>query len=455
MDRDRESEVILVSARGLKLRPWGFRIAALASSLLLGLAAGELILRAAEKRALASRIDYGQLVGDRDLGPGGLLEPNIDAQVVGADGRAVRWGTNSSGFRNQEETSLEPSPGTLRVLSLGDSFTAGFRIDQEETFSRLLELQLGERCGHAEVLVAMTEEPATGLAYLVEHGHLFHPQLVLLGITLGNDLAQTYLALDPRGEFALHRDADGLTVSRIHPEDPVGFRHGLESLLVPPDCLETRGALQEAGWWIGFLRSRSRLLQSVAPRRRAILSWYKEYRSPRLVDPMHGLGFFLKDPPEIVDEAYRRLFQVLEACDSFLAERGVRLVVAIFPQRFQVQPQDWQLAVSEYGLAEGCFDLEAPNARIIRFCRTRSIAVIDPTPEMAVQHRATGLDLYQGRGDMHWNAQGHRAFADAAGTALIPLLADADECPRTEDGPLSRSAGGSIATQRVSVTGGP
>jgi hypothetical protein len=441
MNRDCESEVILVSSRCSELRAWAVRLAALASSLLLGLAAGELILRAAERRNLASRIDYGQLVGDRNLGPGGLLEPNIDAEVVGTDGRAVRWRTNSSGFRNDEETSLEPPPGTLRVLSLGDSFTAGFRIDQEATFSRLLEHRLRERCGHAEVLVAMTEEPVTGLAYLVEHGLHFHPQLVLLGITLGNDLAQTYLALDPRGEFALHRDANGLTVSRILPEDPIGFRHGLESVLVPASCLETRGLLDDARWWTGFLRSRSRLLQSVAPRRRAILSWYKEYRSPRLVDPMTGLGFFLRDPPEIVDEAYRRLFQVLEACDSFLAERGVRLVVAIFPQRFQVQPRDWQLAVSEYGLAEGCFDLEAPNARISRFCRARSIAVIDPTPEMAAQHRATGLDLYQGRGDMHWNAQGHRAFADAAGAAFMPLLADVDECPRTEDKPLSRSAG--------------
>jgi hypothetical protein len=47
---------------------------------------------------------------------------------------------------------------------------------------------------------------------------------------------------------------------------------------------------------------------------------------------------------------------------------------------------------------------------------------------MAAFHRATGADLYQLRGDMHWNARGLRAFFDALTPALSDLVANLGEC---------------------------
>jgi hypothetical protein len=147
---------------------------------------------------------------------------------------------------------------------------------------------------------------------------------------------------------------------------------------------------------------------------------------------MHGLGFFLEQAPEDIEEAYGRLFRVLSAYQTLLDTLGTGLVVAIFPQRFQVQPRDWQMVVAEYGLEESCFDLMAPNRRILSFCEERSITVIDPTRAMAADHRATGADLYQLRGDMHWNARGHRAFFDALTRALSDLVANLGECGTPE-----------------------
>jgi hypothetical protein len=185
---------------------------------------------------------------------------------------------------------------------------------------------------------------------------------------------------------------------------------------------------QEGVWLTKYLSTRLRVVQAIGHRPRAMLSWYEEYRSPRTFDPMHGLGFFLDEPPGDIKAAHDRLVRVLAAYQALLDTQGTRLVVAIFPQRFQVQPRDWRLVVAEYGLEESCFDLMAPNRRIRAFCEARAITIIDPTQAMAETHHATGADLYPLRGDMHWNAQGHRAFFDGLSGAMAEVLPDLPEC---------------------------
>jgi hypothetical protein len=98
------------------------------------------------------------------------------------------------------------------------------------------------------------------------------------------------------------------------------------------------------------------------------------------------------------------------------------LVVAIFPQRFQVQPEDWRATVIAYNLNTDAFDLMQPNKRILGFCDLNSMVCIDPTAEMAAYHGESGKDLYLPRGDMHWNRDGHRAWFDGAKPALQKIL---------------------------------
>ncbi len=97
----------------------------------------------------------------------------------------------------------EPRPGVLRILSLGDSFTAGYRVGQHETFSSLQEQLINREYGQAEVMVAEISDPANALYYLDQFGLRLKPHIVLLGITLGNDISQTYVTLDPQGSYIL------------------------------------------------------------------------------------------------------------------------------------------------------------------------------------------------------------------------------------------------------------
>lgn len=130
------------------------------------------------------------------LGDAGFLAPGFSGAVKNEFGRPVEWIHNSFGFRTREEITRDRPPGILRILMLGDSFVAGHRLGQEQTVAFRLESWLrGGRHPDAEVLVAAIEEPVIGLNYLESFGLSFEPQIVLLGITLGNDLAQVHFSL--------------------------------------------------------------------------------------------------------------------------------------------------------------------------------------------------------------------------------------------------------------------
>jgi hypothetical protein len=154
-------------------------------------------------------LDYGDVHQQPTDGPfreGGKLVPNLDVVVVGETReQPARFITNSKGFRNTREFSYQPSPDTYRILYLGDSFVAGYRVGQEFTSGKVIEGKLTEMLQEAggqlrpEVLIVSISEPATAWLWLEEYGFKYHPDLIILGVALGNDIFQVYLAVDPKG----------------------------------------------------------------------------------------------------------------------------------------------------------------------------------------------------------------------------------------------------------------
>jgi hypothetical protein len=344
------------------------------------------------------------VVGDGGLGIGGLLRPGFDGQVHDGYGGAVRWTNSEQGFRLDRDLAPRAPAGVLRVLSLGDSFTAGYRVDQSETFSKLIEESSSRAIAPTEVAIAEIEHPDLGLEYLRRFGLDWHPHAVLLGLTLGNDIAQAYVSRNP---------------------SPIGFRHGLEGYPLPEHSFRARRGLQALVQPLVAAVTGSSLyrlaFKPVAP----IDSWYRRKEGLKLFDAVNGLGMFLREPPEAIEEAYRRLFQILREIQAFGRTHGIPVAVLIFPQRYQIQPGDWAATVAAYHLDRDAFDLMGPNRRILAFCRSQDMFCIDPTDAMAAYHRATGQDLYLPLGDMHWNRHGHRQWFLGARSALTGFLEQA------------------------------
>jgi hypothetical protein len=407
------------------------RVLLILTSTLVSLSAVELALRTFSSSQ--QPLDYGDVYRTEGLGPGGFLRANFDALVEDGYGGKVRWTNNSQGFRNNKDFSVPPAATTYRILSMGDSFTGGYRVGQDQTFSNLLQQRLSARRPHdIEVMVCVVEDPLTGLYYLASRGAEYSPDLVLLGVTLGNDLAQVYANMGQT--YGLTEDAPFVVRLDEQPEHQAWVA-SLTVLTLPDDCLLPRSSANVQAkpvwsdiypWWksdglrLARLISQARRRVSIEAPQTVVSNW-EEYGAPRLFDS-NGLGIFLKRPASEIQAAYDGLFATLAAYRQFCRSRDLDLLVAIFPQRFQVQDRDWQKTLEVYGLREECFDRELPNLRIREFCERQGIDCVDTTQQLRSTFEGSGKSLYLPHHDMHWNAQGHAAVADVLTTAVDRMI---------------------------------
>lgn len=112
----------------------------------------------------------------------------IRKNIANVKGRMIKdeyrhnFRTNSQGFRGQREYAIEKPQGTYRVAVLGDSVTLGHGVEDEETFSAVLEKNLS-RTRPAEVINMGVSGYGTSeeLIQLREVALKYDPDLVILG----------------------------------------------------------------------------------------------------------------------------------------------------------------------------------------------------------------------------------------------------------------------------------
>jgi hypothetical protein len=138
------------------------------------------------------------------------MVPNTVFWHQSIDGR-WRFRTNNKGFRDDRNYAYDKSPGTFRVLVLGDSHTAGFEVHQSEVFTHVLETSLRHRGVKVEVLNTGISGFGTAehLVFLEQEGLRYRPDVVILAF-FGNDYSDSARS----GLYKLERDM--LTVSSRH-----------------------------------------------------------------------------------------------------------------------------------------------------------------------------------------------------------------------------------------------
>ncbi len=113
------------------------------------------------------------------LKPGGVGHYQMDITAA----------ANSRGHRDVEVTLAKPA-GVFRILVLGDSFTVGANVRQEEAYPKVLEKKLRSIYGpHIQVINAGVGgwDPFQYAQYFEHYGYQFEPDLILIGFFVGND----------------------------------------------------------------------------------------------------------------------------------------------------------------------------------------------------------------------------------------------------------------------------
>lgn len=115
----------------------------------------------------------------------------------------VEFRINAQGMRDDRDFPYAKPAGVLRIVSLGDSFTAGYEVNAEETFAAVLERSLRAAGKNVEVLNAGVSGYSTAEAALYLERELFRyePDLVLVSF-YANDLVDNARA----GLFRLDGD---------------------------------------------------------------------------------------------------------------------------------------------------------------------------------------------------------------------------------------------------------
>jgi len=267
---------------------------------------------------------------------------------------------------------------------LGDSFTFGVGVENDETFVN--HLQASTEIGKAVRLVNLGV-PGSALPdqrFIVErrHDELGKPPIYLIFFFLGNDFA-------------------GILDSAARKESPVGRESA------PNDRTAWRTLSAKVNAYV----NQSWLRHSYA------IQLTKRVLMQVTSDTRRNLVFYMMEPE---NTAYHR--RVREALQSELARwseigRGTQfeVVVMFVPDCYQVIAARREKQAGYYGTEPADLDPLLPNTILAEALKGEGIRFIDPTRDLMEMADAEILFYVK---DNHFTAEGHRRFAEAVSRRL-------------------------------------
>ncbi len=368
---------------------------------------------------------------------GWSMQPNARGEFVRPEFRTA-VATNRLGLRDDELPAAK-GDNEVRILLLGDSVVAGFEVEKDSTLEARLEQRLA-RCDSARVYQVInagfrgygTDQE---LLFLQHRGLALQPDVVVLAVVPANDpennvtvhtagrvFAKPYFVYDERGKLVLR----GVPVPKQPPS-----RQIYSPVLTgrPPDWTpepEEKPASPLAGakaWlsrhlylyafiaqrlkaappqWVAWLQ-RKGILHSNVPS-----AWVDVYRNPM--------------PPEW-QKRWQLTLDLIAEIHQLCQERGIRLLVWMFPLKEQIYARDREIFLRTYGLNNDEIDFDWPERLLHDFCERKGIefvATLAPFRRAAQSGRRLHFIS-----DNHFNAAGHALIAELLFDRLCQQAAEA------------------------------
>lgn len=291
----------------------------------------------------------------------------------------VSYQINELGLRDDPMSGPAKPDGSFRVLMLGDSFTLGYTLERHDLFVDQLEGLWQSEGRQVDVINAGTEAYATDqeVAWLLEHGESFEPDLVLL-FPYENDIfwsgQQRYLRKD-KPRF----NADGMLEQRE---------------LVDADAADWRQSWALTRW--------------LAPKAIGDFVWehpsgqplFKEY-APLLVDA-----------PDFMDDVLARTRGALQALRDESSRLGAELVVVPIPSKEAFDDEAKAAKQRRFfgRIPPAAWDPEKPVETYLELAGELGIKTLDPRQALRAANSSSGPLYYEQ--DIHLNAAGNRVLTE-------------------------------------------
>ena len=295
---------------------------------------------------------------------------------------------NSAGMRDREHT-LEKRAGTFRILLLGDSFMEALQVPADSMLATLMERDLTRTTGRpVEVINGGVSGWGTGdeLRYLTRYGLAYHPDLVVVAMTLHNDISDNL-----RREWYTMRD--GALIDR-NPQ--------------PMSWLQFKVLEVKA-----FLATRTQL--------------YQLWRRVRHGREMQQVGqalnshvvelFTVPSPPDIV-LGWQLTDRLLGAIRDTSKAAGSQVAVVLLPLRYQLADTTFSSFVKHAEMTPDRMRMYQPQTTVRRMADSLHVPVVDLLGAFQQWTAAGKAPLYL-EWDGHWNDAGHRLAADVVVQNLV------------------------------------
>ncbi|KKS45851.1 MAG: hypothetical protein UV09_C0027G0003 [Candidatus Gottesmanbacteria bacterium GW2011_GWA2_42_18] len=292
--------------------------------------------------------------------------------------------TNQYGFRNREIQIPKPA-GTYRILVIGDSYAAGWGVEEYEAYPKVLEKILRERYPDKNIEVINSGLPTAGPSYYYlmykNLGRLFKPDLVIVGFYLVNDISDNVYTSE-----WIKTDADGLPLEVAHQSVPMDFTGNYVPIGTP---IQYR---------IPVLRNLHFFI--------LITNALDNIRSPMLSKTLEPRLCFYKKSCHDLDEAKEKAKKLLLGLKKLILADGAEMMIAVTPAEFHFDPK----SRIKYGILVRLLpeDKEYPYQEFSQFFRENKFDWLDLRQAFT---QASGSFYFET--DNHWNELGHQVAARA------------------------------------------
>jgi hypothetical protein len=383
--------------------------------------------------------------------------PNLNV-VMTSDEFSIKIVTNDQGFRMLEHIDTEREKHKTRIVTVGDSYTFGYGVNNDETYPFQLSKLLNQKTDRFQVI----NVSAPGVGYL---GYLrqlhyssrpFHPEYIILGNLPGQDC--------PNANFPNDFDFSNGDVSRITKEtvkssyDPWGelsvkrkIAHSsfigsrLLALLdqqrikksdIPPEPL-TKMLNPLTSWVI-----QSGILDSQFPEesqkqfdRLNKMGWIEKGKKGNInpwviYNAVTFPGKSMEDSAFLNTDSKEKMLANWKVCQGILAEinaiskdMGSKLIIVSLPIAWQVDPKTIQFKNDVLGLeiSDDMLVSTYANKIVTDFCLKNNILHFDFLESFRTKYQNGNTDLFYEQ-DTHMTPQGNALLAELMYEIINPII---------------------------------
>jgi len=346
---------------------------------------------------------------------GTTLAPSSRMRWVNAGSYDNIVETNSLGFHDKEHK-WKKTATAFRIITLGDSFLEGLQVPVASLFSQKLEKRLEGSPGYEMVevisLALSGRGPPQHYRILETIGDKLNPDLVILGVTVSNDVRDSSPIFNParyKPIYTVNEKNNEITLTRFEVPSIFSIQSLLQRSALAYAIVHLSGrfgAFQDALIKIG-------LLPRTTPSAQVDLVSVEDEKIP------FGHQIYLQDPQNDWKEAKKIMLRMISEINRLARNRGASLIVFAVPDGEVIRLSEEDFKRSQ---PADSIDFTLPYRELEAFLSLENISYIDLVLPFRQKFQETG-EMFNWEGDGHWNEGGHELAAQVLAQAVSVTIA--------------------------------